>query len=276
MTQNVKSIFKSESKANFDGTGVQRQEKEGHETSHYDFQLTFIIRIPWFQPRANFNLPCIWAASWQDIFLHSSKCQRHRKSRIWISTTKCANPWLMPLASSRNSHLTCNWILILKDALPSYFEQFEQLLLVRIENGFIDGGLPTFFWLHMWRNTEAQMPIVRSGICMSSHRTPLRPGKVTTGTGRVFLAIFCSSPNQEFVQVTAVAFRDFESQTPNHFNTPHSFSEFQFSFGDFCPAGSSSYPGSLGFAEPVPWGFCGRCPLDELDNRMRILKIVWW
>ena len=126
-------------------------------------------------------LPRIWAASWQNLFLHSSKCQRHRKSQIWISTTRCANPWPMPLASSRTSYLTCNWILILKDALPSYFEQFEQLLLVRTEKGFIGGGLPTFFWLHMWRNTEAQMPIVRSGICMSSHRTPLRPGKVTTG-----------------------------------------------------------------------------------------------
>lgn len=46
----------NESKANFDGTGVQRQEKEGHEKSHNDFHMTFLIRLICFQPRANFNL----------------------------------------------------------------------------------------------------------------------------------------------------------------------------------------------------------------------------
>lgn len=176
----------------------------------------------------------------------------------------------MPLASSRNSNLTCNW-MTLKDALPSYFEHFGQLLLVRTKKGFIDGGLPAFFWLHMKMKKHWSSSALRSGICMSSHRTPLRHGKVT---GRLKGSFLRSTVHRWFCD----CFMSQKSHSRNfkHLITCRIVHEFHFSCGDFCLAGSPSYPGSLGFAEPVPWGFCGRCPLGELDNGMRSLKIVWW
>ena len=82
MTRNVRyktaaCPTKSESKANFDGTGVQRQEKEGHEKSHYDFHMTFLIRLPCFQPHANFNLRfCpLTAQEIPDLNLYHEMCQ---------------------------------------------------------------------------------------------------------------------------------------------------------------------------------------------------------
>lgn len=188
----------------------------------------------------------------------------------------------MPLASSRNSNLTCDW-MILKDAMPSYFEHFGKLYLVRTKKCFID----RFFWLHA-KMKHWSSSALRSGICMSSHRTPLRPGKGDWKIGRVFLEIYCSlmilslplqAQPRICAAVTLSLFVILSLKHPNismHPITSRMVDKFQFSCCDCCPAGSSSYPRSLGFAEPVPWGFSRRCPLDELDKGMRSLKIVWW